>query len=472
MPGATMLSALAAQRERRRLCRIARRRWEWRCPAACACADAHGMMWRWTDKRIGAIVIGPGLGSGDEARAHRLDLVLDERIDRSSIDADALNRFWRKVRGSTDWRERSRHPSVLTPHDGRIWRACSAMVQRLTALDKCAGGRGSDPVPMLLLKGASPRWSRIRTGVRRSIRRHPRGLRAQARATCSPASSARCWRKVSTMRSKRRRRRCMAARPEAASVRRTVADRGRSCRMRCSEGDRRAVSVSDDHPHRCAAARESLPMARRCRWPHRATWFRRATACDHAGRCIISTPLLPSFPDLRRLYSFSMSMMRPMPDFLVDRISGALGSQGLTANVRDRSPPHLSPPRTRRRASLRAERDRQAGRCSVFNEGQEQERSSILPNVGCSRRRSLRFAVGAIADVCSATLVRDKRGCRDRDWRLTDQGVDLLISTACRSRWAFGDRGAHRPLPKSIGVARDLRRWRRSGRRRASNPSR
>jgi 23S rRNA (uracil1939-C5)-methyltransferase len=53
-------------------------------------------------------------------------------------------------------------------------------------------------------------------------------------------------------------------------------------------------------------------------------------------------------------------------DYLVERIRSALAAQGLSAP--DILPPHLSPPRTRRRASLRAER---IGRQVVlgFNEG-------------------------------------------------------------------------------------------------------
>ena len=53
-------------------------------------------------------------------------------------------------------------------------------------------------------------------------------------------------------------------------------------------------------------------------------------------------------------------------DYLVERVAGALAAQGLSAPyIR---PPHLSPPRTRRRASLRAER---IGKQVVlgFNEG-------------------------------------------------------------------------------------------------------
>jgi 23S rRNA (uracil1939-C5)-methyltransferase len=107
-------------------------------------------------------------------------------------------------------------------------------------------------------------------------------------------------------------------------------------------------------------------------------------------------------------------------DFLVDRIAGALASHGLTAEI---ARPHLSPPRTRRRASLRAER---AGKTILlgFNEGQSRR---IVDLAECWILRPDLFALLAPLRVLLGRLLRDKRGC-GVELALADQGIDLLMS--------------------------------------------
>ena len=107
-------------------------------------------------------------------------------------------------------------------------------------------------------------------------------------------------------------------------------------------------------------------------------------------------------------------------DYLVDRIAGALAQQGLTAEI---ARPHLSPPRTRRRASLRAER---IGRKILlgFNEGQSRR---IVDLADCWILLPELFALLAPLRGLLAVLLADKRGC-GVELALADQGVDLLLT--------------------------------------------
>jgi 23S rRNA (uracil1939-C5)-methyltransferase len=107
-------------------------------------------------------------------------------------------------------------------------------------------------------------------------------------------------------------------------------------------------------------------------------------------------------------------------DYLVNRIAGALASQGLTAEI---ARPHLSPPRTRRRASLRAER---IGKKVLlgFNEGQSRK---IVDLAECWILLPELFALIAPLRGLLAKLLRDKRGC-GVELALADQGIDLLLT--------------------------------------------
>ena len=108
-------------------------------------------------------------------------------------------------------------------------------------------------------------------------------------------------------------------------------------------------------------------------------------------------------------------------DFVVDRIAGALSEQGIDRP--DFEPVHLSPPRTRRRASLRAER---RGRQVTlgFNEGQShrivdlRECHVILPEL---------FAMVAPLRRLLGTVMPD-RGRATVTLTRADQGIDVAIA--------------------------------------------
>ncbi len=106
--------------------------------------------------------------------------------------------------------------------------------------------------------------------------------------------------------------------------------------------------------------------------------------------------------------------------FIADRIGGALIAQGL--EVPPMAPAHLSPPRTRRRASLRAEK--QGKRIVIgFNEGASHR---IVDMAECNVLHPALFALVAPLRRLLATLLRDRRAAGVQ-MTLTDQGVDLLL---------------------------------------------
>jgi 23S rRNA (uracil1939-C5)-methyltransferase len=97
-------------------------------------------------------------------------------------------------------------------------------------------------------------------------------------------------------------------------------------------------------------------------------------------------------------------------DYLKDRIDSALAAQGLASP--DMLEPHLSPPRTRRRASLKA-----AGGLVGFNAGASHR---IVDMRECHVLRAELFAL-------VAPLRRLIRGRAAATMTLADQGVDLLL---------------------------------------------
>lgn len=106
--------------------------------------------------------------------------------------------------------------------------------------------------------------------------------------------------------------------------------------------------------------------------------------------------------------------------FITGRITGALAAQGVA--VPEILPPHLSPPKARRRASLRAER---IGRRILigFNEGASHR---IVDMQQCEVIRPELFALIAPLRKLLPALLRDRRaGGVQMTW--TDQGIDLLL---------------------------------------------
>ena len=107
--------------------------------------------------------------------------------------------------------------------------------------------------------------------------------------------------------------------------------------------------------------------------------------------------------------------------FLVDRVAQAFRAQGLVApEIRA---PHLSPPRTRRRAALRAER---IGHRVVLGFNEEQSHR-IVDMAECHILAPDLFAIVAPLRTLLGTLLERKKGAEVRLTR-ADQGIDLLIA--------------------------------------------
>lgn len=107
--------------------------------------------------------------------------------------------------------------------------------------------------------------------------------------------------------------------------------------------------------------------------------------------------------------------------YLVDRVAGALAAQGLDRpEIRA---PHLSPPLSRRRASLRAERI--GGRVVLgFNEGASHR---IVDIAECPILHPALFALVAPLRALLPPLIARRRTAEVR-LALADQGVDLMLS--------------------------------------------
>ncbi len=107
--------------------------------------------------------------------------------------------------------------------------------------------------------------------------------------------------------------------------------------------------------------------------------------------------------------------------YLTDRIAGALIGQGL--DVPEMRAPHISPPRSRRRASIRAER-RGKQVLIGFNEGGAHR---IVDMRQCEVIHPDLFALVQPLRALLPLLMRDKRAA-DIRMTMTDQGVDVLIA--------------------------------------------
>ena len=106
--------------------------------------------------------------------------------------------------------------------------------------------------------------------------------------------------------------------------------------------------------------------------------------------------------------------------YLLERVAGALATQGLKAEI---AAPHLSAPRTRRRAALRAER---FGKKILlgFNEGQSRK---VVDLAECWILAPELFALLQPLRGLLSTMLADKRTA-GVELALTDQGIDLLLS--------------------------------------------
>ena len=107
-------------------------------------------------------------------------------------------------------------------------------------------------------------------------------------------------------------------------------------------------------------------------------------------------------------------------DFVAARVVGALAGQGVEPGML--LPPHVSPPKARRRASLRASRQ---GRKVII--GFAESGSHMLVDLSMCEilDPSLFFLLEPLRTLCG-TILPDKRAAHVR-MSLTDQGVDLLL---------------------------------------------
>ncbi|WP_420145918.1 class I SAM-dependent RNA methyltransferase [Sphingobium sp.] len=107
-------------------------------------------------------------------------------------------------------------------------------------------------------------------------------------------------------------------------------------------------------------------------------------------------------------------------DFVTGRVVGALTGQGLSADAV--LPPHISPPMTRRRASLRAAR---AGHRVTIGFAEEGSHKLIDLDM-CFVLDPRLFGLIAPLRGLLGTILPDKRAAHVR-MSMTDQGVDLLL---------------------------------------------
>ncbi|HVR91623.1 MAG TPA: class I SAM-dependent RNA methyltransferase [Novosphingobium sp.] len=134
--------------------------------------------------------------------------------------------------------------------------------------------------------------------------------------------------------------------------------------------------------------------------PHHA-----APPCRHFGSC--------GGCQLQHLDEASLAQ------FVADRVANAADAQGLVPELI--APPHLSPPRSRRRASLRAERT--AGRIVIGF--REQGSHRIVDMAECHVLVPELFAL--IAPLRKLLAQQGKRVAVDVEMALAEQGVDLAL---------------------------------------------
>ena len=106
-------------------------------------------------------------------------------------------------------------------------------------------------------------------------------------------------------------------------------------------------------------------------------------------------------------------------DYCASRLSGALGQHGLEAEIR---PPHLSPPRTRRRATLRALKA--GGRVQIgFNEAGS---NRVVDMQECHILHPQLFALlQPLRKLLDSILPAKRTG--EINMTLADQGIDLML---------------------------------------------
>jgi 23S rRNA (uracil1939-C5)-methyltransferase len=144
-------------------------------------------------------------------------------------------------------------------------------------------------------------------------------------------------------------------------------------------------------------------------------------------------------------------------DFLADRIASALHAQRLDAPTM--RPAHLSPPRTRRRASLRAERV--GKRVTIgFNEAASRR---IVDMAECHILHPALFALVAPMRALLGAMLTERRHA-EIVMAIADQGIDLLLAgvdadglRATEALTAFAERHALARLAIDAGMGAETR---------------
>ena len=298
-------------------------------------------------------------------------------------------------------------PAVLTPHEGEM-----------AALEAAFGLDGSGLAP------------RPRAGARRGERR---GGAAQG-----PGQPDRRARRIAGLRAARaelavgrgHRRRARRAAGEPARHRRRRLSRplarrcGSTARRRGWRGRR---SPPGNSPTRCSTPLASLPVSEtdparrrqgrrgdRQRPPRRAGRARRSrvarTARSRPARTTPSRHAAISRP--AAACQLQHSSEEALADFVRDRVVHAAEGQGLVADLV--APPHLSPPRSRRRATLHAER--KGGQVLLgFRARRLAHASSTCANAMCWRPNCSRWSPRCARLL--ATLAGQAARGRYRTWR-------------------------------------------------------
>ena len=111
-----------------------------------------------------------------------------------------------------------------------------------------------------------------------------------------------------------------------------------------------------------------------------------------------------------------------LADFVTGRVVGALAGQGLTLAPQSLLSPHLSPPKTRRRASLRASRDGRRIAIGFAESGSHK----LIDLAMCEILDPRLFALLEPLRALLPLILPDRRAAHVR-MSLIDQGVDLLL---------------------------------------------
>ena len=416
MPGAIALAATAAARAGAGYVRVSTSRPIEGMPAAVVQTDTAVV----DDPRIGCILVGPGHGR------HPADA--DPGADQPApkvIDADAIGELGEpeRLRG---------HDAIITPARRRVRESCSA------------SSPGARPSRRLRPRGAAARWWSTRgrtlwsprpTAGWASRRRRRLGLPPPGPAMSSPVSLAAL------------RARGMPAFEAACAA---VWLHGRAAEVAGPHmiADDLAAAIP-----RALALPMSEPIVRIAARGDGVTASGRHVPFGVPGDAVLEDGALAfgphhQAPPCRHFPECGGCQLQHVDDeayrgYLVARVQGALDQHGLATEIRE---PHLSPPNSRRRATLRALKAGQ-GVAIGFNAAKSHRIVDMREN------HILRPELLALVDPLRRLLGGMLPPKRTAEVQLTlaDQGVDLALSGVAADGLR-GDRGADAPSAKSTAL--------------------